>query len=389
MKKPRVLFPFTEAGLGHIMPMRAIAAKFEALYGDKVEIIRSSFFRENGNEDLKIFEKRLCDTVVKANNNPVFGFFMTFNMDFWGPRLDSWATMKYLKPGANEAAFEYMAQLKPDLVVSTHWATNYYARHIEPMPLTAMYCPDVEMNPLFCYPCDLALVPTKSGYEKARKKYKKRFNDDNLKLVHHVIREEAFSVLEDRRELRKKLGIDEDKFTIMLAEGGYGVGSMKEICEEILERDLPVTLVPVCGKNEELYREFVKIKHVGKCDFRPVGYTDQIFDYIAAADIFCGKSGSIFAEVCFFGVPQIVTHYATNIEKHIGEYFITNVGSAEKIFNPKKVADKIEEYLANPVGLERFRKAAQTRLRRSGAEESARHIFDLLCTRFPELKDEN
>ena len=146
MRKPRVLFPFTEAGLGHIMPMRAIAAKFEELYGDKVEIIRSAFFQENGSEELKVFEQRLCETVVKANNNPVFGFFMTLNMDFWGPRLDSWATMKYLKLGANEAAFEYMAKLKPDLVVSTHWATNYYARHIDPMPMTAMYCPDVEMN---------------------------------------------------------------------------------------------------------------------------------------------------------------------------------------------------------------------------------------------------
>ena len=53
MRKPRVLFPFTEAGLGHIMPMRAIAAKFEELYGDKVEIIRSAFFQENGSEELK------------------------------------------------------------------------------------------------------------------------------------------------------------------------------------------------------------------------------------------------------------------------------------------------------------------------------------------------
>lgn len=387
MKKPRVLFPFTEAGLGHIMPMRAIAAKFKELYGNKVEIICSAFFQENGSEELKVFEQRLCDTVVKANNNPVFGFFMTLNMDFWGPRLDSWATMKYLKLGANEAAFDYMAKLQPDLVVSTHWATNYYARHIEPMPMTVMYCPDAQMNPLFCYPCDLALVPTKTGYEKARKKYKKRFDDNNLKLVNPIIREEAFSVSHDRKLLRRNLGIDENKFTIMLAEGGYGIGKMREICEIILERDLPVTLIPVCGKNEELYQYFKTIKHEGKCDFRPIGFTEQIFDYIAASDIFCGKSGAnISWEVCFFGVPQIVTHYATNIEKHIGEYCIKDVGSAEKIFNPVKVADKIEEYLADPSKLEPYRRAAQTRLRRSGAEESARYIFDLLCLRFPELK---
>lgn len=388
MRKPRVLFPFTEAGLGHIMPMRAISAKFEELYGDKVEIIRSSFFTENGNEDLKVFEERLSNAVIKSNKNPAFGFFMTFNMDFWGPRLDSWATMKYLKSGANEAAFAYMAELKPDLVVSTHWATNYYARHIENMPLTVMYCPDAEMNPLFCYPCDLALVPTKSGYEKARKKYKKRFNDDNLKFIDPIIREEAFSVSDDRGALRRRLGLDENKFTVILAEGGYGVGKMQEICEAILARDLPVTLIPVCGKNEELFKELSAIRHKGRCDFKPLGFTDKIFDYIAASDIFCGKSGAnIFWEVAFFGVPQIVTHYATNIEKKIGEFFIDEVGSAEKIFNPEKVADKIEEYVDDPAKLEPFRRAAETRLRKSGAEKASRYIFDLLCLRFPELKE--
>ena len=386
MKKPRVLFPFTEAGLGHIMPMRAIAAKFEELYGGKVEIIRSNFFLDSGDPDLKIFEERLAETVVKSNKSPSFGFFMTFNMDFWGPRLDSWATMKFLRFGANEAAFKYMEELAPDLVVSTHWATNYYARHLEKRPLTAMYCPDVQMNPLFCYPCDLALVPTRVGYEKARKKYKKRFNDNNLKLVHHVIREEAFSITDDRRELRRNLGFDEDKFTIMLAEGGYGVGSMKDICEIILERDLPVTLIPVCGKNEELFQEFSKMQSKGNTDFRPIGFAENIFDLIAASDIFCGKSGSILAEVCFFGVPQIVTHYATNIEKHIGEFFIDEVGSAQKIFDSEKVVDKLEEYINDPSKLDSFRRAAQTRLYRSGAEECARYIFDLLCVRFPELK---
>ncbi|MFR6640327.1 MAG: hypothetical protein ACLUSP_02420 [Christensenellales bacterium] len=52
VKKPKILFPFTEAGMGHIMPMRAIADEFERLYGDKTEIIRSQFFTEGGKKIL-------------------------------------------------------------------------------------------------------------------------------------------------------------------------------------------------------------------------------------------------------------------------------------------------------------------------------------------------
>ena len=35
-KKPRIVFAFTEAGLGHIMPLKSIADAVEKKYGDKV-----------------------------------------------------------------------------------------------------------------------------------------------------------------------------------------------------------------------------------------------------------------------------------------------------------------------------------------------------------------
>ena len=390
MYKPRVVFPYTEAGLGHIMPMNAIADKFESLYGDRVEVVRSKFFTEGGNEKLKQFEDLLCSTVVLANKHVLFGFFMTFNMDLWGVRLATWGTMHHLKTGALNPGIEHMKELNADLVVSTHWATNYYAEHIKKnKPLTVMYCPDAEMNPLFCYFCDLALVSTATGYQLARKKYKHRFNDKNLKQVPYLIREEAFSISRDKREVRRQLGLDEDKFTVFLAEGGYGIGRMEEICEIVLERDLPITIIPICGKNKELYEKLLTKKSKGNTSFVPVGYTDRMFEYEAASDLFCGKSGAnVFAEACFFGVPQIVTKYATNIEKHIGEYYTNTVGSALKIFDSEKVVDQIEEFLAHPETLEPLRKAAEGQRVNYGAEESARRIFELLCTRFPYLKEE-
>lgn len=48
IKKPKVLFPFVEAGLGHIMPMTAVVDVFEKKYGDRVEVIRTNFFQDTG-----------------------------------------------------------------------------------------------------------------------------------------------------------------------------------------------------------------------------------------------------------------------------------------------------------------------------------------------------
>ena len=207
MDKPRVLFPYTEAGLGHIMPMNSIADEFERLYGDKVEVVRSQFFKEQDNKRLIKYEKSLCDNVVNYNKNPAWGHFATLNMRFWGVNLSSWGAVDFIGWGAFKIGVKHMEELKPDLVVSTHWATNYYAMHMKNRPLTVMYCPDVWMNTLFRYPCDLALLSMPWGYNRALQMHKKRFNEDNLKLVPFLIRKEAFTVTSDKKALRRKIGI--------------------------------------------------------------------------------------------------------------------------------------------------------------------------------------
>lgn len=388
MNKPRVLFPFTEAGLGHIMPMNSIADEFERLYGDKVECVRSRFFTETGDRNLMRYEKHLTDSVVYYNAHPAMGFYATFNMDFWGTKLSTWGAVVFIERGGAKAGIEYMRELNPDLVVSTHWATNYYAMKQKDRPLTAMYCPDAKINTLFRYPCDLTLLSMPTGYERARKRHKRRYNDDNIKRVPFLIRKEAFEVSGDKKLLRRKLGLDEDKFTVVLADGGYGVGKMKPMCEEILKRDLPVNLVPVCGKNEKLYAYLSQLSSKGNTTFHPMGLIDNMLEVVACADVFCGKSGaSMMAEPCFFGVPQIITHYATDIERWIGKYYLNSVGSALKIFKPGKAVDKIEEFAAFPERLEPYRQAALSQRENYGAEKCARYIFGLLCTKFPELKD--
>lgn len=388
MDKPRVVFPYTEAGLGHIMPMNSIADEFERLYGDRVEVVRSQFFTEQGNKKLMVYEKQLCDNVVYYNKHPLLGFFATFNMRFWGVKISSWGAIDFIGWGAFKKAVEHMTSLKPDLVVSTHWATNYYAMHMKNRPLTVMYCPDVWLNTLFRYPCDLTLLSMPRGFDHAKQKHKKRFNDENLKLVPFLIRKEAFGILSDKAELRRKLGIDETKFTVLLADGGYGIGKGKKTCEELLKRDLPINLIMVCGRNDKLYNYFKGVKSRGKTVFKPVGLADNMLELIAASDVTCGKSGaSLMAEPCFFGVPQIITQYACEVEKRIGEYYIEDVGSAVKQFNVIKACDVIEKFSLNPDLLAPYRQAALTQKDNYGAEKSARYIFGLLCKKFPELKD--
>lgn len=388
MKKPRVVFAYAEAGLGHTTPMNSIADKFEQLYGDKVECVRSQFFTESGDKKLVRFEDKLKKAVVKSNERTSYGFFLTFNMEFWRIHVASWGTMNFLVPGAAGRAVKHMDELKPDLVVTTHWAPNYFAKKCKCKPLTAMYCPDIRINPMFSYPCDLAMVSNDEGYSVALKKHPFRFNESNLKRVSVLIRQEAFSVPTDKAAMRLKLGLNPNKLTVLLAEGGYGIGKMEKICKIVLERNLPVTLIPVCGRNNELYARLSAIKADGQCELRPQGFIDNIFEYMVASDLFCGKSGAnSMAEPCYFGVPQIVTKFATTIERDIGNHYVRTVGSAMKIFSPKRVADKIAEAAADPSVLAPYARAAAAEHSNYGAEPCARYIYELLRSRFPELAE--
>lgn len=388
MNKPRVIFPFTEAGLGHIMPMVSIADEFEKLYGDRVEVVRSAFFSESEDALLTRYERRLSKEVVDYSEHPSKGFFATCNMDFWGTKISSYFAIVYFGSGAFENGVKHMEELKPDVVFSTHWATNYYAMKMPNRPLTAMYCPDAKINTLFRYPCDLAMISTAPGYERALKKHGKRFNEQNCKLVPFLIRKQAYEVSGNRRETRERLGLDADKFTVIAVDGGMGLGRTKQVCEELLRRNLPINLITVCGRNEELYKYLFAKETGDKTVFKLYGMTDNIMELMSCADLFCGKSGaSLMAEACFFGVPQLITCYVTGIEKWIGKYYLNSVGSAIKQFNPKKACDEVEKFLAYPALLQKYRDAALSVHGNYGAEKCARYIFGLLCRRYPELKD--
>lgn len=378
-KKPRVVFPFVEAGFGHIMAEKSIADAFEKKYGEYCEVIRSDFFAETGSEPMAKFEKRLCNEVRMYNKCNFYGYLNIACMNLFGARIASWFVMSKLYKGLYADSMAHMRELRPDCVVSTHWATNYYAERLENKPITAMYGPDAHLNAMFRYPCDLDMISIPEGYERAMKKFPRRFNEDNLKLVPTAIREEAFFVERNKTVLRQKLGL-KDRFTVLLMEGGYGIGLTEKICELLTEKDLPINLIAICGKNPELKARLDNLKPKGKTDFYPFEFCENILEYISAADLYLGKSGSGLLEPAFFHVPIVVTHSANTIEKLIAEHYVT-CGDAVRIFDAEKCVKFIEEALG---GSEKFvgMQNSVDKLQEFGGEGIADEIFEKINKKF-------
>ncbi|MBR1868389.1 MAG: hypothetical protein IJ800_07470 [Clostridia bacterium] len=379
MNKPRVIFPFVEAGFGHIMTERSIADAFEKKYGDLCEVVRTDFYKENATESMRRFETFMADQVKLYNTHLFTGWGTSFLNVVFGSYVSTWFVVNGIDKQGYKDSLVAMKNLKPDVVVSTHWATNYVARHIkENRPLTVVYVPDAHVNGCFRYPSDLTMISAIEGYNTAKRRFW-RFNKDNFKLVPFAIRKEAFEVEKDKAKLKEKLGLDE-RFTILVMDGAYGIGLMESLCKKVVEEDLPINVVAVCGKNDEVYKSLSSLKTKGQTNLIVFGFLENILEYIAAADLYFGKSGNGIAEPTFFGHPAIVTHCANYIEDRIAQHYI-NIGNTKKIFTAPACVDFIKKALNGGEEFLKMKEAAKN-APPFGAEKAADEIFELINKKY-------
>jgi UDP-N-acetylglucosamine:LPS N-acetylglucosamine transferase len=118
------------------------------------------------------------------------------------------------------------------------------------------------------------------------------------------------------------------------------------------------------------------------------GFCDKTLEYLAAADVFLGKSGaSSVAEAAFFGLASIITKYATSMELDNAEYYLKDVQNAVNIFSAKRVVEQLEEWLAAPEKLKTLQDNALAYRKYYGSEASADVLWEMLCKQFPSLQN--
>lgn len=86
-----------------------------------------------------------------------------------------------------------------------------------------------------------------------------------------------FAETEDKRAMREKYGLENDKLTILVSAGGFGVGKIEHLLGALADLQTPAQILAVCGRNEELKTKLEKLareKLNTECvKFKPVGFT--------------------------------------------------------------------------------------------------------------------
>lgn len=177
----------------------------------------------------------------------------------------------------------------------------------------------------------------------------------DIEVVGWFVRDE-FEEKYDQKKLRKKLNLKTDKFTLLFAAGSEGSEQVYGVLEQLIDQDLPVQIVAICGRNKELLEEVKQLakKDITNTSLLPLPFTKDISQYMKAADLIVGKAGpnsvfeAIATETPFFAITHISGQEDGNLE------FIEKerIGFAEE--NANKATKILIEIIKNPQILDSF-----------------------------------
>lgn len=159
----------------------------------------------------------------------------------------------------------------------------------------------------------------------------------------------------DRREERRKIGLDPDRPTGIVLFGGQGSSVMKTIAEQLQNTHRDLQMIFVCGRNHKLADGLRKVKT--KLPFHVIEFTAEVPYYMSLADFFIGKPGpGSISEALAMHLPVIIQRNSGTLpqERYNADWVLENgAGLVVSDFNDVDVAvDK----LLDPAEFERYRK---------------------------------
>jgi processive 1,2-diacylglycerol beta-glucosyltransferase len=108
-----------------------------------------------------------------------------------------------------------------------------------------------------------------------------------------------FAVMDAKTDVRKRLGLDEQWFTILIATGSFGMGPIEELIQGLKGHQLLI----VCGHNKSL---FERLQPLAKGKTHVYGLVNNMHELMGAADVMVTKPGGLsIAEALVKKLPMI------------------------------------------------------------------------------------
>jgi glycosyl transferase family 28 len=158
----------------------------------------------------------------------------------------------------------------------------------------------------------------------------------------------------DRAAARAKLGLGANLVTGLVLFGGFGSSAIERIVDRLDAADLPVQLILICGRNEQV-RARLAARHTRMPIFVE-GFTAQIPYYMHLSDFFIGKPGpGSVSEAIAMHLPVIVECNAWTLpQERYNATWVTENQVGIAVDNFRGVVPAVEKLLRDGT-LDKFR----------------------------------
>lgn len=316
-KKKRILVTYIEAGFGHITTANSIADAIEALHDPNIEVIRKYMFSED--PVLRKTEKRFVKEVKIANMFPWYNRIQMAATHILGIHNSLPFVVSTLWRRVRNRYLKELEKIRPDIIIDTHYLTSFFATQyrdkIDSHVKVVTYNPDNNVHNWWNLRVDKFIVNCRMGFDDA---LKHDFDRKKLMIVPFVTRQEIMEVTEDKSYYRAKYNLPQERFTIMVAAGGYGKSGMRRVIKALMNVKQPITLIAICGTNKLLYNQLQLLKNdtPDNIDLRPYEFVKKVYELNRASDMFLTKGGpNAMLDSVLMGVPVGVFYCASHIEK--------------------------------------------------------------------------
>lgn len=187
----------------------------------------------------------------------------------------------------------------------------------------------------------------------------------------------VFTKNTDKDQMREKYSLDKNTPTIILSAGGFGVGRIEILLKSLQTIKQPITILAMCGRNEELVVRLAKMPSPQHCRIIPIGYTDKMDEYMSASDLVVGKPGGLTTcEALAKGLIFVVVNPIPGQEERNSDHLLEN-GAAIRCNNLATLGYKIEKLLNSEKRLREMQQNALDFARPNAAFDIAEKLLQL------------
>lgn len=110
-----------------------------------------------------------------------------------------------------------------------------------------------------------------------------------------------------RAATREALGLDPERFTLLLAASGQGAGAHLDSLRALEPLASQVQCIVVCGKNPALHQKVTEYARHSRLQLCIEGYSTRMPTLLQIADaVFARGGANLSAEAAYFGVPLLI-----------------------------------------------------------------------------------